>query len=133
MFFLLWLNTIIIFILAGALILLYILLVYCVPTFVRNHVENTAKNIAPMHVLNLECIIEKVWCSWSGWSPFHTQTSPWWTSKCAGANKMFLSHNSLLFVVFFFSIFLQDRRHLFCKDGILFSRQKGLLNCCFLL
>jgi len=45
---------------------------------------------------------------------FHTQKSPWWTGKHAGAKIAFL--------------FFQNRRHLFCEDSSLFSRQKGLFD-----
>jgi len=103
MFFLLQLNAVIIFWLEP-LILLYILLVYCVPTFVRNHIENTAKYTGPRPVLNLACIIEKVWHSWSGWSPSFTQKNHHDRPVSMPVNKKNL-HNSLLFVVFFLSSF----------------------------
>ena len=131
MLFLLRLNAIIIFWLEP-LILLYILLVYCVPTFVRNHIENTAKQRAPRPVLNLACTLKKHGTAGSRWSPFHTKKSPWWTSKHASANKTssLIQFSSLCCL--FFSVFFQDRRHLFSEDSSLFSRQKGSFDCYFL-
>ena len=130
MFFLLQLNAIIIFWLEP-LILLYILLVYCVPTFVRNHVENTAKQRAPRPVLNLARTLKKHGAAGSRWSPFHTKEPPWWTGKHAGAKKTSSLTQFSSLCRLFFSVFFQDKRHLFCEDSSLFSRQKGSFDCCF--